>query len=259
MTLVGTGNVAWHLSAALAGVCTVDAVVSRDPLSDKAREVARRAGNCPCVTLAGMPADSDLYIIAASDDAIPGIAAAMPAVTGIVTHTSGSVDIDALSAVRCGGYGSFYPLQTFTAGKSVDISAIPWFVEGNTEAVTQTLTDMAHLLTDSVYAADSRLRRHIHLAAVLSSNFANALLAESQKVLERVGLPLSVLKPLMAETMDKAFATSPRQAQTGPARRGDRRTMQRHLDMLAATDGDGSLSEIYTILSKLIEKQQCQK
>ena len=98
--------------------------------------------------------------------------------------------------------------------------------------------------------ADSAQRARVHLAAVFACNFANHMYALGEEVVRRAGLDFGVLKPLIAETAAKACdARSPRDVQTGPAVRNDTVTQERHLALL---DGDPTLQEIYTQISKNI-------
>ena len=66
-------------------------------------------------------------------------------------------------------------------------------------------------------------------------------------MLNKEWLPFDVLRPLLEETMRKAFACSPFAGQTGPAVRGDRHVMDRHLSML-----DGNEKMLYRIISDCI-------
>ena len=59
-----------------------------------------------------------------------------------------------------------------------------------------------------------------------------------------------MLRPLLTETLDKLQTLSPRDAQTGPARRGDVNIINKHLAML-----DERKAEIYRFLTdKIIDE-----
>ena len=68
--------------------------------------------------------------------------------------------------------------------------------------------------------------------------------------LEQKELPFDLLHPLMEETTKKAIAIGPESAQTGPAKRGDLATINRHLALLE----EGQLKEIYNLLSDSIKE-----
>ncbi len=93
VSVIGTGNVGTHLCVAL---------------SDKVDELVSVNSR----TLEDLPLDSDIYILSVSDRAISDVAARMPAVRGIVAHTSGSIPMDVLTPYTDRA-GVFYPLQTF--------------------------------------------------------------------------------------------------------------------------------------------------
>jgi len=61
-------------------------------------------------------------------------------------------------------------------------------------------------------------------------------------------VPFEILRPLIMETADKISSLSPNEAQTGPAKRNDTTTINKHLTMLT----DENQKEIYKVLTKSI-------
>ena len=61
-------------------------------------------------------------------------------------------------------------------------------------------------------------------------------------------VPFDILKPLITETANKIQTLSPQEAQTGPAKRNDTITINKHLALLT----DENHKEIYKILTKSI-------
>ena len=117
------------------------------------------------------------------------------------------------------------------------------------EQVMTPLAEFAHRLTEHVLEADSERRARIHLAGVLCNNFTNCMYTLASEVLHSADLPFDVLKPLIAETAAKAIATDdPRTVQTGPAKRGDRSSQERHLALI----DDERLRTIYELISQTI-------
>ena len=88
--IIGTGNVAWHLSLALRGAGhEVLQVVGRS--EEKAAEVAGRVGAEALCSYKAVRPDADAYVIAVKDDAVRQVAAALPKeLRGVVMHTAGS-------------------------------------------------------------------------------------------------------------------------------------------------------------------------
>ena len=229
VVVVGSGNVAESVAVAVADSFALELkqVVARNAV--RAEAVAQVAG-CDWTT------DFDEVAEALGERE-----------NSIVVHTAGSVEMDVLGK---GNRGVLYPFQTFTAGRRVDFSAVPLFVEGCSEEVTRLIEHVANILSQRVYRANSKRRREIHLTGVLACNFVNALYSMATDLLdEREGLPFDVLRPLIEETARKAVeAEHPRNVQTGPAVRGDKAVAERHTAML---DKENQ-KEIYKLLTEYI-------
>ena len=103
--------------------------------------------------------------------------------------------------------------------------------------------DLAQALTGGT----DELALELHLAAVFACNFTNHLLGQAEKVMDMQQLPLDWLKPLVEETIKKAFDLGPGGSQTGPAVRNDEGTLQKHLEML---DSNPELKKLYDVISK---------
>ncbi|HRF40646.1 MAG TPA: DUF2520 domain-containing protein, partial [Saprospiraceae bacterium] len=84
-------------------------------------------------------------------------------------------------------------------------------------------------------------------------NFVNLMYRLGSDIVQKEGIPFDALLPLIQETALKVVdGLPPADAQTGPARRGDSATMQRHLDLL---NGQPHLQEMYRLLSEEILKR----
>jgi predicted short-subunit dehydrogenase-like oxidoreductase (DUF2520 family) len=139
--------------------------------------------------------------------------------------------------------------MTFTKGRRMDFNSIPFFIESEEEACRKVLTAMAKAISSRVYQITSSERMHLHAAAVFASNFTNHMLTISAKLLKDQALPFDILKPLIAETINKSLEMGPEKGQTGPARRGDLEVLDRHLALLEGADG---IAEIYKVVSQHI-------
>ncbi len=249
--MIGSGNVAWHLAQALerCGAVEFGQVFSRN--KDRAEELAgklRRAETTD--SIAGVEGDADFYLVSVSDDALRELAPSFPRNDALWAHTSGSVEMDVLKGTGA-HYGVFYPLQTFTRGGEMDLSRVPMFIEGADGGTVARLKVLARKMSEEVYEADSELRGKMHVAAVYACNFTNYMWTVADDLLRRqAGLSLRVLAPLLYETMRKALAIGPEQAQTGPARRGDEKIMAKHEAMV-----EGSDRAVYELLSECIMKR----
>ena len=248
IAVVGSGNLAEALAAAVAQLDgTSLTIVARNPQRGEVLAQKCRAVYAP---MDAPLHDTELCIIAVSDSAIASVAESLdlPA-AAVVVHTSGATPYDVLPS-RFAARGSFYPFQTFTAGRRVDFAAIPIFIEASDPCAADALTEFAGRLSRHVALADGETRRQIHLAGVFACNFANRMFGIGCEIVGRAGLGFDILRPLIAETAAKALAAeSPADVQTGPAVRGDRESQRRHLEMLANTP---ELADIYNLISKNI-------
>ena len=127
------------------------------------------------------------------------------------------------------------------------MARVPLFIEGSDAIASETAGNLARQLTSEVYKADSATRRLIHVAAVFSCNFANHLWATASDILATRGIPFTVMRPLLEETLGKALRGNPADGQTGPARRGDTKVIAAHREMLS-----GLPAEIYDLLTQSI-------
>lgn len=249
--IIGTGNVGTHLYRAFEGKADVNNVPSR--------------------TLDSLRTDSDIYLISVSDDAIRKVSGKVSDYlthvcksildwkndNAIIAHTSGTTPLSVISDLYP-ATGVFYPLQTFSKGVELNYSEIPLFIEGASADVAHRLTEVAKLITEKVYDADSEKRKTLHIASVFACNFANHLWALSEEFLAGSGLSFDMLRPLIMETCRKAGRISPYDGQTGPAVRHDMKTIQSHETALAA-NSDPELLEIYKLLTDSIIKRHSAK
>lgn len=244
--MIGAGNVASHLSLALSGIADVRQIVSRHLSS--AQNLAMCVGNgCkPSVGLESVHPGCDLYVISVNDGNIREVACGTPDFPGIWVHTSGSVPADVFKGLKS-RYGVLYPLQTFTRGVYVDMSEVPFFIEGSDALTEDALAVLAGKLSSTVEVVDSDRRRALHVAAVFACNFTNLMWIEADGILRKRGLSMDRLLPLLKATIDKLYSVPPYVAMTGPARRGDMAVIESHLQMLPPEQ-----KEIYKMLSERI-------
>lgn len=248
--VIGSGNVATHLATALAPYVEILQIFSRDILH--ARELADRISSS-CVATNDVTAicpNADLYLMSVTDDSIASLLQQIPYLNndGIWVHTSGSVGVDVFAELR-GHFGVFYPLQTFSKHKAVNMKSVPFFIEGSSSSVEKSLLDLAWKISDNVRLLNSEGRRRLHVAAVFACNFVNYMWVVADRQLRLCGTDIHALDPLLKETMEKITTLSPAEAQTGPARRGDKHIIDSHIKMLSGDD-----AQLYEILSNQIYK-----
>jgi predicted short-subunit dehydrogenase-like oxidoreductase (DUF2520 family) len=106
---------------------------------------------------------------------------------------------------------------------------------------------MAKEIAKNVLKINSEERKALHVAAVFAANFTNHMLYLAQEIMRENALSYEWLKPLISEMITKSLSIGPENAQTGPARRGDLATLDKHMDFLK---GDETVSELYKIISQ---------
>ena len=230
VVVIGSGNVAESLAQAIAEAEGLDLVQVFARNEERGRKVAELANtewsNTSLI-------EADLYLISVSDNAVEGRAKTLHIPqNAVVAHTAGCCSIDALAPHT--HRAVFYPFQTFSVGRKVNFAKGYIFLEGATDHALQTVKEVAHRLTSKVEMADSARRAVIHLSGVFACNFANAMYANAAEILASAGLPFDIVAPVIEETAQKAVEVlNPAATQTGPARRGDTQTLERHRKMLA--------------------------
>jgi len=249
LVIIGSGNVATHMAMAFkeAGL-DICGIYSRT--FENAKVLAEKLGVNVSKSLAEIPDDADAYLLAVSDSALPEIVKELPALDGVLMHTSGSVGLDVFSE-NIKRSAVFYPLQTFSKAKQVDFSKVPILLESEDISVLNALQDLGKKISKTVKTIDSKQRKQLHLSAVFLCNFSNYMFHISEDLLKEDNLDFELLKPLLGETIEKLNSLSPAEAQTGPAIRNDKKTLIEHLDMLKKYS---EYQAIYKLISDQIQK-----
>jgi|SRR6187402_2850418 len=249
ITLIGSGNVAWHLGKAFVKAGhSIEAVYSRDPGHAQALSDLFH-GSTVATQTDFSKSNSELFIVAISDQALIEVAASLVIPeNAVIAHTSGSMPMEALNEFS--KHGVFYALQTFTKGKEMNISEVPFGIEASDNKTYELLSSLALSLSKNVQPISSAQRKVLHVAAVFACNFTNHLFSVSANILEKENLHFNLLNSLIKETVQKALEIGPEKAQTGPAIRGDEKIIQQHLDYLKS---EPELQVLYKLISKLIQ------
>ncbi len=242
--LIGTGNISKFLYGVLSDQpeVSIEQVLGRN---ERALDFFR-GGTAVSADLHEIR-EADVYILAISDEAIEEVAHQLNIKDGLLVHTAGSIGRNVLP--RHVRRGVVYPLQTISGIMPGNLKDIPICIEASREEDYLILEKLARLISERVEHINSDQRRHLHLAAVFANNFSNHLFYLSCRICEEHEVGFDLIRPLIRETCTKVMSQSPYEAQTGPARRGDRRTQDEHLDMLASAH----LKKIYEMVSKSIQ------
>jgi predicted short-subunit dehydrogenase-like oxidoreductase (DUF2520 family) len=155
----------------------------------------------------------------------------------VVLHVSGALGPDALAPLsgRAAGLGVAHPLASFaSASHPPRLAGALLRVTGNAAARRAGRSLAAALgMRARTWNLDPVL---YHAAAVVLANGAAALAAAAQELLVKAGVPrreaASVLAPLLASVADNVALLGLPEALTGPVRRGDAATVERHLERI---------------------------
>ena len=244
IVLIGSGNVAQHLITAFSKSKEIEIV---QVFSRKKESLLNLIEQNKITDNYNDLVEADLYIISVSDDAIASVSSKLPLKNRLVAHTSGSVSLDSLDKKnrRC----VFYPLQTFTKGKTIDFSEIPFCLESENDSDFELLEKVAKTISKNTFKINEKQRKALHISAVFVNNFVNEMYRIGNEICEENKVPFEILKPLILETVNKVMTLSPKEAQTGPAKRNDTQTIDAHLDFLS----NENHATIYKILTQSIQ------
>lgn len=246
IVIVGTGNVAKHLFRSFVGIKEIEIV---QVVGRTAAKLSHFADKVPVSMDFAEIVEADLYLMAVSDDAIPEVSHQLKHKKGLVAHTSGGVSITALGSLE--RKGVFYPLQSFSAEREIEFKTIPICIEAQNDGDLLLLHQLGNYLSREVHVISSEQRKTIHLAAVFVNNFTNHLFQIGHEICLKNKIPFSILTPLIKETVNKLDYLMPSEAQTGPAKRKDTKTMEMHLKQLK----DKNYKDIYSLISKSISEK----
>lgn len=234
VNIIGRGNVGFHLFRAL----------------ERTKDYEVKSVNPH--TLENLESDCDIIILSVSDSAIrevgEKIASKLTDFKGCVAHTAGSVHLDIIEDLF-GTCGILYPLQTFTKDSELNYKEIPVFIEGNNKIAEEKLYKLASSFSDNVSYLNSDGRLKMHIAAVFACNFSNALYHISETLLKENGMNINTLLPLVRQTVNKLETLCPKESQTGPAMRGDKKIIESHLLALKERK---DMQTIYKFMSEYI-------
>jgi predicted short-subunit dehydrogenase-like oxidoreductase (DUF2520 family) len=245
IAVIGSGNVAQHLVKAFSKSPHIKLV---QVFSRRLDAVLDFGADIPIVHDLQALVDADLYIIAVSDGAVAEVSAQLPFSGKLVVHASGALPLSAIDAKN--RRGVFYPVQTFSKNKALDLSEVPICLEAESEKCLDILREAALAISSHLYLINSKQRKSLHLAAVFVSNFSNHMYALGEDICNQAKIPFDILKPLISETAHKITVLSPKEAQTGPAKRNDAVTITTHMEQLQ----DENLQNIYITLTESIQQ-----
>lgn len=227
VVILGAGNIGTHLYKAFSKSKNISV---NQWFSRNLKSIESYKNEVAITNDASQLKAADVYILAVSDTAIAELSKQLPFENRLIVHTSGSVNIHDLD--KKNERGVFYPLQTFSKHTDVDFADVPICIEVIDKTHLKTLKFLAEAIGSKSSKINSDQRSALHLAAVFANNFTNQLYRIAHEITESQSVDFNILKPLITETARKIQDTSPYLAQTGPAKRNDKKTIKKHLKLL---------------------------
>lgn len=251
ISVIGTGRVAYHF---------INEILSKDNLklikiigrSKKIKSEFNKFKKYYSNDLSYIQ-KSDFCVLAISDNSIIDVCKKIKKFSGIILHTSGSIDLSVFN--NYSNSGVIYPFQTLSFNRKVNFQKIPLLVEGSNKETLDKIISLAKLFSENVILMKSDKRLVCHLSAIFANNFTNHLIFNSEEILKKFNIDPDILQPLIHETISKIKSISTSAAQTGPAVRNDLITIKKHLRFLKNNNLNNN-ADIYKVLSESIIKNK---
>ena len=242
--LLGAGNVGHHLSKAFNKSTEIDLVqwYSRDNSKVSYNDI-----DTEIINDLSKIKSADIYVISISDSYVGEISEKLNVSEKLVVHTSGSLDLSIID--KKNRRGVFYPLQTLSKNKEIELAKVPICIESENNKDLVLLETISKYIGCKTYKIDYNERNILHLAAIFSNNFVNHMFTIAKEILDDKNLDFNILKPLINETVDKIHKLDPENAQTGPAIRNNNEIILNHVKTLKKDDH----KKLYELMTKLIK------
>ncbi len=259
ISIIGPGTLGSALASSLSqNGYRIGEIVSRSDAQSlrQARSLAKQAG-ATAVSQISRNSSAELVWICVPDDLIATVAGEISARADwrdkMVLHSSGALGSDVLLPLKKAGalIASAHPLMSFVRDLKPDFFGVPFALEGDAKALT-----IAGAIVRSLGAKPFRIERQLkaayHAFGFFSSPLLVALIATAQQVAGLAGLEerqaLELMEPIVRRTIDNCFRQSPNMAFSGPLRRGDIKTISKHLKVLSQRP---ELLAVYRALSEI--------
>jgi predicted short-subunit dehydrogenase-like oxidoreductase (DUF2520 family) len=259
IAIVGAGTLGTALGYALhQSGYRVSEIVTRDQPQSlrRARAFANRV-HASATTLSKAQLSARITWICVPDDSISEVAQNIAKRRDwrrkIVLHSSGALGSGALAGAKEAGAetASAHPLMTFVAQSSVNFKGVPFAIEGDPKALA-VIGAVVGRLGGRPFRIAAQFKPAYHAFGFFSSPALVALIAAAQQVGKMAGLgerqARDLMEPIVRQTIDNCFRSTPQEAFSGPLRRGDLATIRKHLEVLKQQP---NLRELYRALGHI--------
>jgi predicted short-subunit dehydrogenase-like oxidoreductase (DUF2520 family) len=258
ITIVGAGNLAASLAAALQGAgYRIDAVVARaSGRSLRRASVLARKLFATAVPATRAEIRSDVVWFCVPDSQILLAGRSLTGSTfwkgRIAFHSSGALTSEVLSSLRQRGavVASVHPLMTFVPGSQPSLVGVPFAIEGDRPA-TRVARAIVKDLRGKPFSIKKSDKAAYHAWGTFASPLLTALLATTERVATVAGISRKSIKqkmlPIVAQTVANYADLGAAGAFSGPIVRGDADTVGKHLRVLQRVP---VAREVYVALAK---------
>lgn len=210
--------------------------------------------------LSVIPGDCQWIVIAVRDDKIGEIAHRLAGLEkfseGIkVFHTSGAWDSAILKPLQQAGFrtGSFHPLISIP-DIATGIRTIPGAVFSCEGAIQEDLIRLAEKIGGRGFLLRTDQKELVHVAAVFLNNYLTVLVQALKQFANQRDIDSEtfhiLLDRLPQQALEKAWNQSITDSLSGPAVRGDRKTIQKHRQVLQQSPELRKLYDQFLVLTK---------
>ena len=158
IVLLGSGNVAFHLTDALLSAgYKIEQLYGRN--KETTKELAESANTEFCTNPNNIISDADMYFFCMNDVANLEMSDKINVKNNpVIVHTAGSQSME-IFADKTRNYGVFYPFQTFTKGIKTDFSKVPVCIEASNDFTYQSLEKIVDSLNCKSYNLNEKGRK----------------------------------------------------------------------------------------------------
>ncbi len=247
--MLGAGTVATSLARSLA--LTGIEVLGMWGRSPEALKRASSAAGVPGFSGAEAPLaevnEADIVVLAVRDAAIAEVAEMLArggylSRAPVLLHCSGAISAEEAlhdAAPTAGGFGILHPLRAMAPGVVVESFAGTTFGIQGDQAGRLAAASLCAALSGKHLTLEASQMRGYHAAAVMASNYLVALMNVAESLAAGAGLDANATRAGLLDLAQGALASVRDQgtlpALTGPIRRGDRATVEGHLQAIART------------------------
>lgn len=240
--IIGSGNIATQFSNKLSRKkISINYICSRN--ESKGLKLAKQV-NASSLSLDELKnADADLWLIAVTDSAIESVANQLPQHHAIFIHTSGTAPLEILPSKD---KAVLWPIYSISKNDEVNWNEVPLVVQTSDDTVFEKLQPILEALECKVFQLNQDQRLKAHMMAVMINNFTEHYFHLLNDFKLDNDLAKALFTPITRESFNSILQGEKPDTLTGPARRGDIITIEKHLSLLKE---NSTLEQIYTLLT----------